>query len=86
MERTDAIRVFVSERVQELAQKRKMELQNPGDAFNLLESGLFDSLGFVELIAAVEGEFDIEIDFGEGDPEAFTTIAGLVKTAAEAES
>jgi len=84
MERIDAVRAFVSERVQELAQKRKMQLQNPADDFNLLESGLFDSLGFVELIAAVEGEFDIEIDFGEVDPEAFTTIGGLVKTVAAA--
>ncbi|HET6283283.1 MAG TPA: acyl carrier protein [Polyangia bacterium] len=44
---------------------------------NLIADGVIDSLGFLNLVGALESEFSVELDFGDLDPEAFTTIAGL---------
>ena len=45
---------------------------------NLIGDGYLDSLDFINLIGAIEVEFDIEIDLGDFDPETFTTLHGLV--------
>jgi len=41
---------------------------------SLQESGILDSLGFLDIITFVEGEFNIEIDDGEVVPENFDTL------------
>ena len=46
-------------------------------------SGLISSLGFIELLASVEKQFDIEIDFEDRDTSEFTTFTGFVKLAAD---
>lgn len=45
---------------------------------NLLELGWIDSMGFLELIAAIETQFDLNVDFSDIDPSEFTTLNGLV--------
>ena len=55
-----------------------------GDDFNLVHSGLLDSMGFVEFALRIEEEFGIEIDFADQDPGQFTTLAGLARCAASA--
>ena len=81
MDRAEAVRRFVSDRVQAQAQQRKQHIDQLTDDLNLVETGLFDSLGFVELIATVEEEFGVEVDFGEMDPDTFTTLGGIVRCA-----
>jgi acyl carrier protein len=81
MQGTDDVRRFVVERLQRRAQHVGFALGNPADDMNLMESGLFDSLGFVELIAAIEEEFELEVDFADVDPETFTTVGGVVESA-----
>jgi D-alanine--poly(phosphoribitol) ligase subunit 2 len=81
MQGTDDVRRFVVERLQRRAQHVGFALGNPADDMNLMESGLFDSLAFVELIAAIEEEFDVEVDFTDVDPDRFTTLAGVVESA-----
>lgn len=48
------------------------------ESCNMLENGLVDSFGFIELLASVEKEFNIEIDFSTLDPAEFITFKGLV--------
>jgi len=81
MDRAEAVRRFVSDRVQAQAQKRKRPIDRLSDDLNLLETGLFDSLGFVELIVSIEEEFGVEVDFGAMDPETFTTLGGIISCA-----
>ena len=50
----------------------------PGD-LDLLATGLIDSLGLLELVAAIEAEFQIEVDSFEIAPEDLTTIGPLAK-------
>ena len=45
---------------------------------NLIESGVIDSFGFLELLMAIEQQFGVQINFTELDPSEFTTLSGLV--------
>ena len=52
-----------------------------GDDFDLVRSGLVNSLEFVDLVASLEKEFHCEIDFEEGlEKGSLTTIGGLVRS------
>ena len=47
---------------------------------DLVGSGIMDSLAFLELVAALESEFNVDaLDFAELDPERFTTPRGLIE-------
>jgi acyl carrier protein len=48
---------------------------------NLIESGLLDSIGFVELIVFMEGQTGGNIDLTDVDPSEFTTVEGLSRIA-----
>jgi acyl carrier protein len=48
---------------------------------NLLESGLLDSLGFVDLILFLENKSGCKIDLNDVAPEQFTVIKRLCQVA-----
>jgi acyl carrier protein len=48
------------------------------DDFDLVKSGLLDSMAFIDLVAGAEEEFEIEIDFEQlADTDDFTSLGGL---------
>ena len=49
------------------------------DDLDLLTQGVVDSMGMVELIAAVEKHFAIQVDLADLDPEEFTVIGPLCR-------
>jgi acyl carrier protein len=49
--------------------------------FNLVQTGILDSMQFIELISLLEKEFKIELDFENELPGSFTTLSGLVRLA-----
>ena len=53
---------------------RHVELTGDTD---LMESGLLDSVGFVELIVFIESQTGCSIDLTDVDPSEFTTVNGL---------
>lgn len=72
------VRAFIIEQLEEYAKARAMTLPDIADDTDLLESGLVDSMGFVELISAIERRFNCEVDFGQFCSDNFTTLGGLV--------
>ncbi|MGE4297213.1 MAG: acyl carrier protein [Desulfovibrionaceae bacterium] len=74
----EAIRAFIVERLERAASRRGVSMAAVDGNASLFEAGVIDSLGFLELVGAVESAFDLEIDFSELDPAAFTTLHGLV--------
>ena len=50
----------------------------PGDADPLLESGLVDSLGILELVNFITEEFGVAVSDEDLQPENFNTIQSLV--------
>ncbi|MBV8900552.1 MAG: acyl carrier protein [Verrucomicrobia bacterium] len=57
---------------------RHVELTGDTD---LMESGLLDSVGFVELIVFIESQTGCNIDLTDVDPSEFTTMDGLCRIA-----
>lgn len=48
------------------------------DSFNLIESGLLDSIAFLDLIARLEERAQVEFDLFNIDPDHLTTFGGLL--------
>jgi len=63
--------------------KKKLVLFNIGfdevdNDFDLVKSGLLDSMSFIDLVAELEEEFKLEIDFElAAEREDFTRLGGL---------
>jgi acyl carrier protein len=50
------------------------------DDFDLVQSGLVNSMEFVELVAGLEEDFGVEIDYEKAlEKDDFTTVGGIVR-------
>lgn len=54
------------------------EARLPGPSESLVESGVIDSTGILELIEFLEAEFEISVDEAETVPENLDGVANLV--------
>lgn len=77
MDNTVEIKEFLKLKIQEAAREKGVAVKEVDESFDLFQSGVFDSMGFVSLIGAIENKFSIEMDFSELEPEDFSTLNGL---------
>lgn len=56
-----------------------MAPQAAPDDFDLRASGIVDSLGFVELVVALEEELEIDLDLDGLDPEEITVLGPFTR-------
>jgi acyl carrier protein len=49
------------------------------DDLDLLAAGIIDSLGLMELVAALETAMEVELDFEDLDPENLTVVGPLCR-------
>ncbi len=49
------------------------------DDYPLLEKGVLDSMGIIQVVAFLEDEFGIEVDDAELVPENFETIGSIAE-------
>jgi len=82
-DRQQEIRAFLCDETDRIAQEKGIDVPELDDGFNLLESGLVDSIGLLDLLTAVENRFSIQVDFSDLDPEEFTTLGGLAASLAK---
>ena len=80
----DDVRRFVIEYLTGIAERFGVKDLNLEDDTHLLETGVIDSIGFIELVLATEERFGVALDLDQHDPAVFTTLGGYVKTAAAA--
>ncbi|HTP64034.1 MAG TPA: acyl carrier protein [Geobacteraceae bacterium] len=71
------IREFLLDFVAERLMLRGYSAAQISDDFDLLASGAIDSLAFMEMIVALQEQFDVELDFDEVDPEQLSVIGPL---------
>lgn len=80
MPSTDDVKTFVS-----LYLEQKLAnagLSDPPDDLSLIDSGIIDSFGLLDLVAAVEKKFLLEVDMGDVDLDTFTTFGGFAEAIA----
>ncbi len=58
---------------------REAAISGAADDLDLRDSGAIDSLGFIELVAAVEDALGIEVDFEAMDPDQITVLGPLAR-------
>ena len=74
----DDVRVFVADFLnQKLKDREKVPLSDLPDDYDVLQSGVLDSLAFVEMMLAAGEHFAGEIDFESLDPETMTVVGPL---------
>ena len=70
----------VMELLQDKLQRIRIRETELGDSFDLVKSGLLNSLEFVDIVASMEKIYSIEIDFEEAiDKGGLTTLGGLIR-------
>ncbi len=72
----DFLLVFLSRKLEEQGRTLPDDLT---DDYDLLLSGLLDSLGLLEMIAALQQQFGSDIDFESLDPEQISIIGPLCR-------
>lgn len=70
----EEVRTFVLAKLQTRLAANGLTPQAVPDDFDLLVEGVVDSMGLIELITAVEQNFEVRIDFEDLDPEDLTVI------------
>jgi acyl carrier protein len=80
-DRSREIRSFVLGQITERMKLLDLAPTEVDGSLNLVESGLLDSMGFVELVGSVENKFQVEINFEDLEPSEFTTLEGFVRCA-----
>ena len=73
----DDVKIFILSKLEKTLIVNDLKKAEITDNFDLLDGGLIDSLGILELITAIEDHFEIEIDFENLDAEEFTIIGSL---------
>ena len=68
------VRAVVLDALAEPIGEMGMAPERVPDDFDLLTSGLIDSLGVLELIVEVNERFGVDIDFEDLDPEGLTVL------------
>ena len=74
-----AVRAFVIAYLNELSERLGVSGLEFNDDTRLLDTGVVDSVGFIELVLATEERFGISVDLDRHDPAEFTTLAGFVR-------
>lgn len=68
----DAVREVVTRLLEE-----GIAVEPPSPGADLLESGLLDSLGLIELLTALEREFEISIDLEDLELDVFRSVDSI---------
>ncbi len=75
----DNVREFLLTRYYEPIIAMQLSLTEIPDDFDLLLSGVIDSFGILEMISAIEQEFQIQVDLALLDAEDITRIGPLAR-------
>jgi acyl carrier protein len=79
----DNVRDFLLARYSEPIKGMRLNLAELPDDFDFLLAGVIDSFGILEMISAIEHEFQIQLDLGLLDAEDITRIGPLARYIAE---
>jgi acyl carrier protein len=77
------IREFILAELQSKLQALDISVDSVGGDFDMVGLGVLDSISFIELVGAVEQNFQLEMDFEDWDPADFTVIDGFICCAVE---
>jgi acyl carrier protein len=75
----DNVRKFLLTKYSEPLTAMRLNVAELADDFDFLLSGVIDSFGILEMISAIEQEFQIELDLALLDAEDITRVGPLTR-------
>ena len=75
----ETLRQFLLERLETELDAIGKDADTLPDDFDLLDEGVIDSLGLLELLSAIEERFAIRMDWEDIDPEALAKVGPLCR-------
>lgn len=80
MEKQKVVEI-VNQRIKSACEKRSIDFAGIklGPQFNLVESGVLDSIEFLEFITGIESDLGIELDLFNHDPAEFTNYDKFIE-------
>jgi acyl carrier protein len=69
---------FILEQVQDPARRLGLDLAALDSDFDLIGSGVLDSMRFLELLTAIEQRYKIEVDLNGVEIETVTKVGGII--------
>jgi acyl carrier protein len=73
-----ATRTYIVDYLKHVHSGSSADMDNLADDTSLLESGLLDSFGFLELILHLEETTGVTMDFSTVPPDQLTTLGALI--------
>jgi len=73
------VRQFILDHYADKWASRNIPVESVPDTYDLLSAGIVDSIGVLELIAAIEDAFDVEVDLQDLEAEQVGVIGALSK-------
>jgi acyl carrier protein len=77
--RADEVKRFILSHLDIAFKENGLTEKEITDDFDIMKRGIIDSIGFIQLISAIEEQFGIEIDFEAMDTENLTVIGSISK-------
>ncbi|NJL17407.1 MAG: acyl carrier protein [Nitrospira sp.] len=71
------VREYLLNRYEAQIKGRGLRLEDIRDDFDLLQEGIIDSLGIMELLSDIDSHFDVAVDFEALDTSQLTVIGPL---------
>jgi acyl carrier protein len=77
--KADEVRRFIVSHLAHSFKENNVTEKDITDNFDLMNRGIIDSIGLIQLFAAIEERFRIEVDFEDMDTENITVIGFICK-------
>jgi acyl carrier protein len=77
--RADDVRRFIVSHLADSLKENGIGENEIADEFDLMKNSIIDSIGLIQLIAAIEDRFGIDVDFEDMDTEYITVIGPICR-------
>lgn len=77
MPNANEVRLFILSRFAEKLANKGLKPENVPDDFDLLEQGIIDSMGVLDIVSSVEDRFATQLDLEDLPAEQLTVIGPL---------
>jgi acyl carrier protein len=77
--RAEDVRRFIISHLGDSFKENGVAESSITDDYDLMKTGIIDSIGLIQLISAIEERFNIEVDFEDMDTEYITVIGPVCR-------
>lgn len=77
--KADEVRRFIVSHLAQSFKENNTAEKDIAEDFDLMKRGIIDSIGLIQLFAAIEERFGIEVDFEDMDTDNLTVLGSICR-------